>query len=150
MSTNIKLAPFTSAGEVDPTTLTAVNVAPVSRAAAPYPPGNVKLNGIAFATSVNGDLVISWNHRNRLGPYIVAQDAGDVAGGPEGTYTIAIRVNNVLIRTITGITGNSYTYTHAQRVIDDSNAAHTTTITITPVNSGISGMSRSLSFVMNP
>jgi hypothetical protein len=150
MSTNVKLAPYSLAGEIDPSTLSPVSVSFVSRAAAPYPPGNVKINGVAFPSTTTGDAVISWNHRYRLGPYIVAQDAGDVAGGPEGTYTITIKVNNVLKHTVTGITGNSYTYTHAQRVTDDSNAAHTTTITITPVSGGISGTARSLSFVMNP
>lgn len=116
----------------------------------PYPPGNVKVNGAAFPSKTIGDVTMTWNHRYRLGPLMVAQDAGDVEGGPEGDYTIAIYVNSVLIRTVTGITGKTFTYTYAQRVIDDPDSAHLTTITITPVNGTLSGTPRSLTFLMNP
>jgi hypothetical protein len=109
----------------------------------------VKINGVAFAISPDGDVTISWNHRNRLGPYIVAQDAGDVAGGPEGSYTVTIHINGSLIRTVTGITGNSYFYSAAQRLADDANLTHAVTLTIMPVHGGISGTSRSLTFVMS-
>ena len=150
MSTHVKLAPYTPAGEFDITSLTAATVTLAGRAAAPYPPGNVKLNGAAFPSTTTGDVVISWNHRYRLGLFIVAQDAGDVAGGPEGNYTLVIKVNGVTKHTVTGITGNSYTYTHAQRVTDDGNSAHLVTVTITPVSGALSGIPRSLTFLMNP
>ena len=120
------------------------------RALQPYPPGNVKVNGIAFPSTTSGDVSMTWNHRYRLGPLMVAQDAGDVEGGPEGDYTIAIYVNSVLIRRVTGITGKIFTYTYAQRVSDDPDSAHLTTITITPVNGKRSGTARSLTFLMNP
>lgn len=150
MAVNVKLAPYTPSGEIDPTTLSAVSVTLASRSLQPYPPGNVKVNGVAFPTTTSGDAVITWNHRYRLGPFIVAQDAADVAGGPEGNYSIAISINSVLIRTVTGITAKTYTYTRAQRLIDNSNAALPTSITITPVNGALSGIPRTLTFVMGP
>jgi hypothetical protein len=150
MAVNVKLAPYSLTGELDPATESPVSVTLASRALQPYPPGNVKVNSVAFPATTTGDAVITWNHRYRLGPFIVAQDAADVAGGPEGNYTLAIKVNNILIRTVTGITAKTYTYTYAQRVIDDSNAAHATTIILTPVNGALSGTPRSLTFVMNP
>jgi len=150
MAVNIKLAPFTPTGEVAISGLTAVSVTYASRAQQPYPPGNVKVNGAAFPATTSGDAVITWNHRYRLGPFIVAQDAADVVGGPEGNYTITIFVNGVLKHTVTGITAKTYTYTYAQRVTDDANATHPTSITITPVNGALSGTPRTLTFVMGP
>jgi len=150
MSTKLKLAPYTLAGEVALSALAAQTVTPASRAQAPYPPGNVKFNNYPFAQVVAGDLVISWNHRYRLGPYIVAQDASDVLGGPEGTYTITITINGVVKQTIASITGNSYTYSLAQRLIDDPDFSHPTVVTITPVNAnGLAGTPRTLSCIMN-
>lgn len=150
MAVNIKLAPYTLTGEVAYSGLTPVSVSYAGRAQEPYPPGNVKVNGAAFPSTTAGDAVITWNHRYRLGPFIVAQDAADVAGGPEGNYTLAIVINSVLIRTVTGITGKTYTYTRAQRLIDNANAALPTSITITPVNGAFSGTPRTLTFVMGP
>lgn len=149
-TTNVKLAPYTLSGEYDKTLETAVGVVLAGRAALPYPPGNVKINGVAFPSTTTGDVTMTWNHRLRTGPFVVAQDAGDVPLGPEGTYTVTVSVNGVLKSTTTGITGKTFTYTYAQRVIDDSNSAHVTTLTITPVNGTLVGVARSLSFVMNP
>lgn len=150
MSVNIKLVPHSATDEADIAMITPVSVTLAQRASKPYPPGNVKINGVAFPTSTTGDAVITWAHRYRLGPFIVAQDAGNVSGGPEGTYTIEIRVNNVLVHTVTGLTGTTYTYTYAQRVIDDANPAHLTSIKIFPVNNSLSGTARTLTFLMNP
>jgi hypothetical protein len=150
MTTNVKLAPYTLSAEYPITSESDVAVTLAQRASQPYPPGNVLVNSAAFPSTTTGDVTVTWNHRYRLGPFVVAQNAGDIAGGPEGNYTIAIYVNSVLIRTVTGITGKTYTYTYAQRVIDDSNSAHLTTIVLTPVNGTLSGTPRSLTFLMNP
>ena len=150
MAVNIKLAPYSLTGEIAVTALTPVTVTYAGRAQQPYPPGNMKVNGAAFPSTTSGDAVLTWNHRYRLGPFIVAQDAADVAGGPEGNYTIVIVINGVTIRTVTGITGKTYTYTRAQRLIDNSNAALPTSITIIPVNGSLLGTPRTLTFVMGP
>lgn len=150
MSVNVKLAPYSLGGEIALGTLAAVSVTLAQRSAQPYPPGNVKVNGVAFPATTSGDAVITWNHRYRLGPFIVAQDAADVVGGPEGNYTLAILINSVLIRTVTGITAKTYTYTRAQRLIDNANAALPTSIKLTPVNGALSGTPRTLTFVMGP
>ena len=150
MAVNIKLLPYSLTGEVNGTPMSPVSVTYAGRAQEPYPPGNVQVNGAAFPSTTSGDAVLTWNHRYRLGPFIVAQDAGDVAGGPEGNYTIVIVINGVTIRTVTGITGKTYTYTRAQRLIDNSNASLPTSITIVPVNGTFSGTPRTLTFVMGP
>jgi hypothetical protein len=145
MTINIKLVPFTARAAVDPTTITAVTVTPDQRGLRPLPPGNVAINGVHWPTSVTGDAVMTWNHRNRKGPFVVPQDAADYSAGPEGDYTIEILVNAVSIRTVTAVTGTTYTYTAAQRAIDDANPAHTVEIKITPVNAdALAGTTRSL------
>lgn len=37
-----------------------------ARAIRPYPPANVKINGEYWPTKIDGDLEITWSHRNRL------------------------------------------------------------------------------------
>jgi hypothetical protein len=150
VAVKIKLAPFTLTDEVDPATLSPVSVTLAGRAMQPYPPGNVKVNGVAFPATTSGDVTITWNHRFRFGPFIVAQDAGDVTGGPEGNYKIDILIDGVFIRTVAGIVVKTFTYTRAQRLIDNPNAALTTTLRLTPVNGAITGTPRSLTFIMNP
>jgi hypothetical protein len=150
MTTTIKLVPNAAAGDADITLITAVSVTLAGRAAAPYPPGNVQINGAAFPSTTTGDAVLTWNHRYRLGPFIIAQDAGDVAGGPEGNYTIEVAIDGVLISTAAGVTGNTWTYAYSQRVIDNPDLTKLTTLTITPVNGLLSGTPRSLTFLMNP
>lgn len=149
-TTNVKLAPYTAGSEFAISGESAVSVVLAGRAALPYPPGNVLINGAAFPSTTSGDVTMTWNHRYRPGPFVVAQNAGDVPGGPEGTYTVTVSVNGVLKHTTTGITGKTFTYTYAQRGIDDANMAHATEITITPVNGALVGQARTLTFVMGP
>ena len=75
------------------------------------------MNGAYYPTRITGDAVMTWADRNRVtqGVPPLIQSAPSVAGGIEGNYTISIYINGVLIRTLTGETGNTFTYTAAQR-----------------------------------
>jgi hypothetical protein len=150
MTTTIKMVPFTGSNPGDITLETAVSVTFVGRAANPYPPGNVLINGAKFPASTTGDVTMTWAHRYRFGPLVVKQDAASVPSGPEGNYTVTVSVGGVLKHTTTAITGTTFAYTYAQRVIDDADPTKLTTITITPVNGALSGNARSLTFLMNP
>lgn len=120
-----------------------------SRAASPYPPGNVLVNAIYYPDAVYNDAVMTWNHRYRLNqPKLARQDDADVSGGPEGTYTIAVYIGGVLARTATGITGKTYTYTSIQRAGDDSDGGKITSLVITPINGAYTGTPREEDFAM--
>lgn len=131
---NVKLLSATSSQVLSPTLAPVDNLPIVARQARPYPPGNLKLNSTAYAdvTSVSGaaDVVLTWAHRDRLGQadQLVSQPEASV--GPEAgtTYTIRIFRTDVAlspIRTVTGLTGTTWSYTTAMQTSD----AVTTNIT---------------------
>jgi hypothetical protein len=150
ISLSVKCIPSNNYGTVDPALVTAATLTTASRAQKPYPPGDVLINGISYPQDIFGDLVMTWADRNRVeqGQAGVTQSAGSVPGGVEGNYTIAIFVNAVLIRTLTGQTGNTFTYTAAQRLIDNPNGSLPTSIEITPVNGALVGNPRTVTFQM--
>ncbi|HXF07487.1 MAG TPA: phage tail protein [Candidatus Acidoferrales bacterium] len=87
----------------------------------PYPPGNVKINNVAYPAVAKGDLVISWAHRDRLSQTVslVPQTNGNI--GPEAGVTYTLRIYGEagsLRRTYSGLTGTSQTYTLADDTAD--------------------------------
>jgi hypothetical protein len=150
VSLSVKCDPTNNYGTVDPSLITAVTITTVSRAKNPYPPGNVLINAISYPLSILLNAVMTWADRHRVtqGQTGLAQSAASVAGGVEGNYTIVILINGVVIRTLTGQTGNTFTYTAAQRLIDNANGALSTSIKITPVNSALVGNPRTVTFLM--
>lgn len=109
-----------------------------------YAPGDPKVagvaaNNVASPYSVHGDLVVSWGYRDRLVQTDVDReirtfDDPDLAVEPGVTHTVEVWAQNpavlaapapegfygagVLLRTVTGIAGNSYTYTDAFHAAD--------------------------------
>ena len=127
---DLRQVPATPIDVLDPTLATPITHPITRRSVRPYPPGNVKLNGVAApvyppatnADYLHGDLSVTWSHRNRLGQTgLVRQD--DAANyGPEAGTTYTVRIRNgsdTLIRTDTGLTGTSYSRTWAQLQADN-------------------------------
>lgn len=88
----------------------------------PYPPGNLQVNGDPFALGLEafGELVFTWAHRDRVLQADVLVPHGDGDVGPEAgtTYTIRLYDGDTLVRTVTGISGTTWTYTNAMMVAD--------------------------------
>lgn len=82
-----------------------------SRAARPYPPGRLRINGQAYPASAGAPLVISWAHRNRLQQALEGDETGNIGPEPGTTYSVELRDadTGVLIVNQTGITGDSFT-----------------------------------------
>jgi hypothetical protein len=85
-----------------------------NRIVRPYPPGNVKINGVAYPTDYFlGPLEVTWSHRDRLqqtGETIIDTTEGTI--GPEDgtTYTLRIEYDDgTPIYQETDITGESWT-----------------------------------------
>jgi hypothetical protein len=138
-----KLLTFTLRHTLALSAATAMSLATASRALKPLAPGRVRVNGEAWPSSVTGDAVVTWNHRHRTvqtaAGVLVSQDADDVATAPEGTYTVQVRVGGVLRRTVTGLTGKTWTWTAAMQTADGASAGSTCAIRIVPVNGSLSG-----------
>lgn len=95
-----------------------------SRAYRPYPPGNVKVNGAPYPSTIgsSSSLSLSWSHRDR-----VQQTAGDIvdttAGniGPEAGTTYELGIygeSGSLLRSYAGLTGTSQEYSTADELSD--------------------------------
>lgn len=120
-----------------------------SRALKPYPPGNVKLNGVGMGSwprSVVGNATLSWSHRNRTqqGSTIVLQDAPSGTFTPEGTYTVEVLLgtSDVAVRQWTGLVGESQVYTWVERQADNPDTRLDVRFRLTPVNGALKGTVR--------
>lgn len=84
------------------------------RAIRPYPPANVKINGLYFPETsiVTSDLVLSWEHRNR-----VQQTGGEILGWYDGgvtaeagmSYSVEISSAGAVLHSAPGINAGTYT-----------------------------------------
>lgn len=99
---------------------------------APYPPGRVTINGVlrpANIAGTNTDAAITWYHRDRSDTSSVNIGNDQATNiGPETGATITIQVYSLktggsLVKTYSGLSGTSFTYTASQAFIDNSNVA---------------------------
>lgn len=82
-----------SAGRtLDPALAPASTLVFGARAARPYPPANVRVNGAAVPENVTTDMIFSWNHRDRVaqGARLVDANEGDIGPEPGTTYTVQV------------------------------------------------------------
>jgi Putative phage tail protein len=137
LTVTAKLLPQNLVGGFPLSSASSVSVTTRSRFARPYPPGDLTMQGAAYAVRyslVVGDLVVTWKSRNRLtqtsaGP-LVAQDSGDITPEAGTTYTAKVTVGASLVRTVTGIAVETFTYTGEMRVADDPDGTKTVTVQI--------------------
>ena len=125
----VKLLTKTSSGTLPFDAAPAVSAAALdSRMIRPYAPGNLKFNTERFPTFLSSKaaskFTLTWNHRDRtdatqlnnIVEHTTATDYGPEAGA---TYTIKVYdEDNVLQRTVTGLSAKTYDYTHAFEISD--------------------------------
>lgn len=102
-------------GELDPALAPTSSVTIAQRAARPYPPGRLRINGAAYPATAYARLSLAWAHRDRILQQDTLVDAEQVSIGPEAGTTYTVRVYqqpSTLLHTQTGITGTSLTYEH--------------------------------------
>jgi hypothetical protein len=129
----LRLCPKTGKGELSVTLATTVSRSIQQRFIRPYPPGNVKINGVAYPAVVAGDITVTWANRNRVNQTanVVLQTDGNIT--PEAGQTTTIRFydsGNALRRTYSGITGTSQTWSLADIIADSAGASNTVRIEI--------------------
>ncbi len=82
----------------------------------PYPPAKIRINGSYKPASAVGELTISWEHRNRISQSVdyeqpISQTLTGITSEAGVTYEIFLfNLNFTMSRTLTGLTGTSYTY----------------------------------------
>jgi len=119
----VKFLPRTGLGQLDIGSATAHNASAMnSRMIRPYPPGNVKIDGSSYPTSFSGQPTITWNHRDRTEQIVEIIEHDDSTDyGPEAGTTYTLKIydeNDVLVRTETGLSGKTYTYSEEDEIDD--------------------------------
>lgn len=87
----------------------------------PLAPINVRVNGgLATATiGLNTELTVSWSHRSKTSGKLATYTDDTMALDSGVTYTLRLYdENDVLVRTETGLTGKTYTWTSADEEAD--------------------------------
>lgn len=108
-----KLLPYTPLKTLPEADAALLSLTTVGRTVKPYPPGQVRINGLRRPAAVSGSSVlIEWAHRNRLsqGTDIFGADYGDIAVEDGVKYTVRVEDDsgNPLIDTT--VTGTSFEY----------------------------------------
>ncbi len=115
-----RLLTHTSSGTLDPSLAGTDSLLIGQRQARPYPPGNLKLNGVAYPASVTGQVTVSWAHRDRLlqSDQLIDTTQGSIGPEPGTTYRVRFYSGATLKRTYSGITGTSQAYLTADETAD--------------------------------
>jgi len=119
---NVKLLPTTGDGQLPEDSATAHNITMDGRALKPYPPGAILVNGESYPEVIEGEMVLGWAHRDRTQQTAGLVQQGATSIGPESGVTYTLRIygeDDSLLRTETGLTGTSYTYTEANELSDN-------------------------------
>jgi hypothetical protein len=121
---NVKLLSRTTAEKLNPAFAPVDTVEIGGRQGRPYPPGNFDINGVDFEESqtIDGDIIFTWAHRDRItqGNFLVNHTAGSTGPEPSTTYNVRVYDDVTLLRTVTGITGITWTYTTLMAAEDGS------------------------------
>lgn len=144
---SVKLATFTSTSELKLDLTPADTLTMVGRHARPYPPAQVRINGIAFGQTGNlsRPIEFTWVHRNRLtikDKLISHTDSGTPLEAGV-TYTIRIYPStgaSTPVRTVSGITVNSWTYT--QPMVAEDGVSGTIVVELEAVRGSLTSFKR--------
>lgn len=97
----VKLLPYNARGSLSPADAPEMTVTTQQRGSRPFPPGNVKIDGVhpLSVGPVSGDFVLTWAHRSRFADVIQRQD--DSSYPPEDGTLYRVRAyradNNALL-----------------------------------------------------
>lgn len=124
-----------------------VNLTLGSRAARPLPPGNVRLNGLEFPTTLAGDVSLTWAHRSKeallAARQVPSQDTASTALEAGTTYTVEVLIDGAVVRTATGITGSGFSYTSVTRLADNADLSKPVVFRLKAVKDGLDSAVRS-------
>jgi len=121
----VRLISRTSSQTLDPIFAYEDFITMGSRQGRPYPPGDMKVEGVPFGDGgfvVTGDIDFTWVHRDRIlqSNVLFEHQAGSVGPEPGTSYTVKVYNydGTTLLRTETGITTTSWSYTGSMATAD--------------------------------
>lgn len=96
----VKLLPFSSGAPLNIASATARTLSVINRAKRPYPPGRLRIGGVAYPATASGLVTVTWEHRNRVAQEsVVNQDATGISAESDTRYNMRLYVDatNALI-----------------------------------------------------
>jgi len=121
----VRLLSRTSSQTLDPAFAYEDFITMMSRQGRPYPPGDMKIGGVAFGSAgstVTGDIDFTWVHRDRIlqSNVLFEHQAASIGPEPGTTYTVKVYDYDsvTLLRTETGIAATSWSYTGTMATAD--------------------------------
>lgn len=114
-----KLLTVATGGKLALTDAPVLEATLASRQARPYPPGQVRINGMAYPDSLTGALAVAWAHRDRLTEADQLIDTEDGNIGPEAGTTYTLRIYGeagALIHTEANINGTAFNWPVADEI----------------------------------
>ncbi|ODT97255.1 MAG: hypothetical protein ABS82_00965 [Rhodanobacter sp. SCN 67-45] len=110
---DVKLLPNTGSQQQDLASATALPITFGQRQARPYPPAQLRINGMSNPSSVVGAITVTGVHRDRVQQADQLVDSEMAGIGPEAgtTYTFRYFLNGSLVNTDAGLATPSSTYT---------------------------------------
>ena len=117
---DVKLLPQTPLGILPEGSATAKSWFMNQHRQRPYPPGDFRLDGSVYPATTSGDIVVSWNHRDKTQQlaYLVEQDEANIGPETNVDYFVRFYDNGVQVHDSGSVAGTQYVYTQAQRIID--------------------------------
>ena len=112
-SVDAKYLPQTGRGTLALASASNLPITLTQRVQRPYPPADIKINGTSYPAAILGAYALDWKHRDRTQQINVIPQT-DASIGPETGTTYTLRLygeTDALLRTETGLTGTSYTWT---------------------------------------
>ncbi len=107
-----KLLTRTSSAQLDPALAPVDTIKLAQRQARPYPPGDLKLNSQRYPASIDGDLIVTWAHRDRRLQSDQLVDHGQGSIGPEAGTAYVVRLLDAIagqaLDSPTALTGTNY------------------------------------------
>lgn len=123
----MKVLPTTGLGSLAITEAPEDSITLNQRASRPYPPGQFRINGYYYPTTIGGSdsITVSWAHRDRkqqTGGAIIDFTSGNIGPEPGSSYRIRVYdENGTLIKTQSGITTTTWTYPIEDEASDSNN-----------------------------
>jgi hypothetical protein len=130
-----KYVPYNARAAGDLSTALENSVTLGKRAWAPYYPTNLKCNdcGLNYRSTYSTDCVLVWAPRLRTGAGCGFGDVDtvvDAAPTWEGYFEVKVYVGGVLVRTTSAINDDTWTYTEAMNLSDNTSLASEVTFTL--------------------
>lgn len=114
-----KLLPYLGADLAAIASMPRQSIAVVGRGLRPYCPTAASFNGASYPANIAGELVVAWQHRDRLGSWTYDNSGAVAAQETDVTYTVDVYGEaDTLLHSEAGITGATWTYPAADELAD--------------------------------